>query len=256
MTNTTKGKPTKDKTVVNQCKINDFNAMMKEAGDAMDKVLAQREKDLKTWGEKEKNDFLKIFGSDGECLVRVNSPIRGVKNIVEMKAVDVMKDCIRRLKEIKGALTLDSYINLIYDPDNPDAPTNSKIPRPHGLPDTFCAYVNYEQQANYKVYIGINFTGRIKVNNVRACEVVMGKGSRVATLCHEISHFEKTFLDFSRGGMGTGDYDVDGRRPERNENDKWTYEQHLEGAKKLVRIGSENVFDNAYNIEKYFEIIV
>ncbi|SUW65140.1 Uncharacterised protein [Buttiauxella agrestis] len=256
MSNTTKGKPSKKTTIINQCKINDFNAMMKEAGDAMDRVLARREKDLENWGNNEQEEFYAIFGSKGERLVHVNMPIKGVENIVEMTALYVMKDCIRRLCKIKKTLTTDSYINLIYDPDNPEAPTNSKIPRDPGLPDTFCAYVNYEQQNNYKIYIGINFTGRINANNFRTCEIVMGKGSRVASLCHEISHFEKTFLDSSIGGIGTADYDVNGQKPKSRKDDKWSYKQHLEGAKKLVNKGSENVFDNAYNIEKYFEIIV
>ncbi|KFC83329.1 hypothetical protein [Buttiauxella agrestis] len=256
MSNTTKGKPSKKTTIINQCKINDFNAMMKEAGEAMDRVLARRKKDLENWGNDEQEEFYAIFGSKGARLVHVNMPIKGVENIVEIKALDVMKDCIRRLCEIKKKLTTDSYINLIYDPDNPEAPTNSKIPRDPNLPDTFCAYVNPEQQDNYKVNIGINFTGRINAKNMRACGEVMGESSRVSTLCHEISHFKKKFVDSSLGGMGTVDYDVDGHRREPTEEDKWTLIEHQSGAMKLIDKGSENVFDNSYNIEKYFEIIV
>lgn len=168
-----------------------------------------------------------------------------------------MKDCVRRLRLIVSELSVDSFINLIYDPDNPEAPTNSKIPRDPTLPRTFGAFVNSEQQGNYKINIGINFTGRVKKRSgIRICSTVMGMGSRVSTLCHEMSHFEKKFADSSLGGMGTFDYDVDGRKPLPGEKDNWSYEQHLAGADKLVKTKDENVFDNSYNIERYFEIIV
>lgn len=255
MSDTTKGKPAKNKIIINQCKINDFKAMMDEASNAMDRVLEQRVKDLDSWGRKEQEEFYTIFGSRGERLVHVNVPIKGVKNIVEMKALDVMKDCVRRLKAIKETLTLDSYINQIYDPDNPDAPTNSTLPHDPSLPKTFCAYVNGEQQDNYQVKIGINFTGRIS-NGVRSCGKVMGIDSRVATLCHEISHFEKKFLDASLGGVGAGDYDINGRRLARGERDVWSNAQHAAGADLLVKNSDEKVFDNAYNLERYFQIKV
>jgi hypothetical protein len=253
MSDTTKGKASKSGTVINQCKINDFNAMIEETLKAMEEVLNQREKDLNEWTEDKQKEFYTIFGSKGECVVNVNIPIRGMRNIVKMQARDVMKDCVRRLKLIKGELNQDSFINLIFDPDNPDAPTNSKIPRDPKSPRTFCAFVNQEQQDNYKINIGINFTGRIS-DGMRTCSAVTGVSSRVATLCHEMSHFEKKFSDSFLGGMGTVDYDVNGRKPLPSEKDKWSYKEHLDGAKILVNKGDENVFDNSYNIEQYFEV--
>ena len=62
---------------------------------ALDKVLDQRDIDLRVWGEKERNDFHTIFGTDGEKVFHIDMPIKGVPHIIEMKAVDVMRDCIR-----------------------------------------------------------------------------------------------------------------------------------------------------------------
>lgn len=50
MSDTTKGKPSKNGKIINQCKINDFNAMIEETLQALEKVLEQREKDLNNWG--------------------------------------------------------------------------------------------------------------------------------------------------------------------------------------------------------------
>lgn len=48
MKDKTIGKPSKNKTIINQCKINDFKVMIKETLDAIGKVLDQRKLDLKT----------------------------------------------------------------------------------------------------------------------------------------------------------------------------------------------------------------
>ncbi|WP_445336403.1 hypothetical protein [Citrobacter koseri] len=58
MNDKTKGKPSKNKTVINQCKINDFKVMIKETLDAINKVLEQRKLDLETWGRRNKMNFI------------------------------------------------------------------------------------------------------------------------------------------------------------------------------------------------------
>lgn len=255
MNDFTKGKPTKKLKIVNQCKINDFRAMIKETLEAMDKVLAQRTNDLEVWGEKEQAEFYKIFGSRGERIIEVEMSLRGDHHKVKMTAREVMQDCIRRLRWIKEKLTLDDFINNIYDPDNPNDSTNTTIPRDPSMPETFAAFVNNELVKEYKVHIGINFTGRIKGKGIRTCATVTGIDSRVSTLCHEMSHFVKIFNDPQHGGMGTSDYDLNGMKPKTN-TDNFSAEQHNKGATTLVKQASECVFDNAYNIERYFEIVV
>ncbi|WP_330986294.1 MULTISPECIES: hypothetical protein [Enterobacterales] len=141
----------------------------------MDRVLAQRTKDLEVWGEKEQTEFYRIFGSKGDRIIEVEMSLRGDGHKVKMTAREVMQNCIRRLKWIKGQMTLDDYINEIYDPDNPDDPTNTTIPRDPDMPETFAAFVNSELEKNYEVHIGINFTGRIQ-----------GAGGQ--NLCHSNGH--------------------------------------------------------------------
>lgn len=146
-----------------------------------------------------------------------------------------MIDCVRRLKWIRAQLTVESFVNKINDEK------------------AFCASVTSGLEKNYKIEIGINFTGR-KNNGTRKCANVMGVDSRVATLCHEMSHFDKHYVDPMLGGMGTSDYDVDGKKHSTRELDKWSIQEHRLGADKLVKTGDSNVFDNAYNIERYFEL--
>lgn len=251
MSDVTKGKPTKKLKIINQCKINDFRAMMEEALAAMDRVLVQRTKDLDAWGEKEQAEFYRIFGSKGERVIEVEMSLRGDGHKVKMTAREVMQDCIRRLKWLKGQMTLDDYINEIYDSDNSINNTTSSM---SGVIRIFAAHVKEQKQSDYKVYIGINFTGRKKSGGIRTCASVTGVDSRVSTLCHEMSHFVKKYSDPEHGGMGTSDYDNTGRKPDPEERDNWSAEQHKSGADMLVKLRSECVFDNAYNIERYFEI--
>lgn len=252
MRDTTKGKPEKVRNIVNQCKINDFRVMIKEAMNAFDKVLSKRKLDLETWGEKEQKEFYRIFGSRGDEIVNIDMPIRGISNIKSMTAREVMLDCIRRLVWIRGQLTVDSFINKINIHQDPIISSDSSD---INLPKAFAAYVIPTQQKDFKIYIGINFTGRVNNNAIRNCAAVTGIDSRVATLCHEMSHFEKNFVDPTLGGMGTLDYESDGSKPLPNQ-DNSSYIGHLNGADKLVRTGNKNVFNNAYNIERYFQIVI
>lgn len=60
MNDFTKGKPTKKLKIVNQCKINDFRAMIKETLEAMDKVLAQRTNDLEVLERRSRQNFIRF----------------------------------------------------------------------------------------------------------------------------------------------------------------------------------------------------
>ncbi|WBM70189.1 hypothetical protein OH773_18895 [Buttiauxella sp. WJP83] len=237
MSGPTKATLSKDKKTLNQCLKNDFKIMVQEALDAMGRVLDQREKDLKDWTPDKQDEFHKIFGSRGEREIPVDLPLRGVSDIHNMTAREIMLDGIRRLRDIKGQLTVNDFINEI---DGPKA---------------FCARVSSGQQSNYKVHIGINFTGRLKNHGFRSCMSVMGEDSRVSTLCHEMSHFVKKFAEPSQGGMGTSDYDENCHKKKHEDGeDKSSFEQHKDGANKMVKKEDPNVFDNAYNIERYFQI--
>lgn len=246
MSDMTSGKPlkktekTKENIVFKQCKINDYDAMIDETLKAMDRVLERREADLTRWGDKEKNEFSTIFGRKGEDKIKVNMPIRGKENIVIMEARDIMKDCVRRIKYVRSTMSTKDFINKINDPKR-----------------EVCAKVPGEPQSDYKVEIGINFVGRRKKDGAtanRICLNVTGPDSRVSTLCHELSHIPKLWTNPSGGGMGTSDYNSKGEKQSPFDDDKDSYEEHVIGANKLIKDLSDSVFDNAYNIERYFEI--
>lgn len=240
MSDKTHGKPSKEMIVFKQCKINDFDAMITETLEALDKVLNQREKDLKTWEDKEKNEFQTTFGIWGDEFVHINMPVRGEQHLVKISAKGVMEDCIRRIRYVKSTMTIKSFINKINEPRE----VSAKVPG--------------EPQKDYKVEIGINFVGRRKKDSnekKRICSKLTGHDSRVSTLCHELSHIPKFFTDPNGGGMGTSDYDSEGNKQSPYQEDNDDYNGHVKGANKLI---TENkfdlVFDNAYNIERYFEI--
>jgi len=237
MSATTKVTLSKDKITINKCLKNDFKIMVREALDAMGHVLEQRKKDLETWTPEKQEEFYKIFGSRGERIIPVEISTRGVSQIQNMTAREIMLDGIKRLGWIREQLQIDDCVNMIDSP---------KI---------FCAKVSSGQESDYKVYIGINFTGRLKVNGFRSCMSVMGEDSRTSTLFHEMSHFVKKFAAPSEGGMGTSDYDENCLKIQEGQDDS-SYEQHKNGAEKMVRNGDPLVFDNAYNIEHYFQINV
>lgn len=236
MSDSTIAKPSKEKKIFNQCITNDFKTMIKESLNAMDKVLDQRTLDLATWGTKEQSDFFQIFGSKGERIINITTSKRDVTQVVSITARELMLDCIRRLRWIKEKLAPESFINEIEGPKK------------------FCAYVAAELEEDYIVHIGVNFTGRLNDNQKRVCMNVTGDDSRVSTLCHELSHFVKHYADPTVGGMGTYDYDVRGKKHSRTTIDTGTFAQHKAGADLLVRLHDENVFDNSYNIERYFQI--
>lgn len=238
MSDTTTSFPSKEKKVFKQCKINDFEAMIAETLGALDKVLEQRTKDLNLWGEKEQRDFLNIFGWEGNEVVHVDMPVRGVSNLVEMTAKEVIFDCVERISYVRGTMTVSSFLNRIDSARE------------------VCASVKGEPQDNYEVEIGINFVGRRNRNNGkdRICMSITGRDSRVSTLCHELSHIPKQYASPKDGGIGASDYDSKGIKKSPYKDDMESYEQHVAGANLLIFNKSECVFDNAYNLERYFEI--
>lgn len=234
------GTPEKTVKLYKQCKINDYEAMIKEALDAMDEVLNQREKELtgKEWGHKNNKDFVYAFGFLADDIVHIDMPVRGESNLVAMKAKDVVLDYVRRIKNVKKTMSISDFINKINEPRE------------------ICAKVKGEPQKDYEVEIGINFVGRKRKEHSgnRICMQVTGRDSRVSTLCHELSHIPKIYAYPEKGGIGAGDYDSHGVRQSPFGEDHDSYEGHVAGANLLISKKSELVFDNAYNIERYFEI--
>ncbi|WP_049294102.1 hypothetical protein [Franconibacter helveticus] len=215
-TKVTSGKPSKNEgNIIKQAVTNDFKKMMKEVYDEQGKVLQIREEELIRWNSKDQIEFKKIFGMDGNAVIDKNGHT----------AKEIMLDGVKRIKAIHKGLDITDFINHTDD---------------KGM--IYAANVNASKDSNYTINIGPRFLK----------QSVTGKDSRVSTLCHEMSHFikhEPFKLDSTQGGMNTNDdnpkHDYDHQYPER---------VYVNYATELVNKHSKDVFNNAYNIERYFEI--
>lgn len=93
------------------------------------------------------------------------------------------------------------------------------------------ASVNKTQIDNFIIDIGKKFKG----------DKMTGKDSRVSTFCHEMSHY----------GFILNSEDM---TPNNQDPEKTSPAQFQKNANELVSTGSQKVMQNAYNIERYFEI--
>ncbi|EKK5245904.1 peptidase M35 [Cronobacter sakazakii] len=93
------------------------------------------------------------------------------------------------------------------------------------------AHVIGTQDQNFEIYIGKKFVK----------DKMTGHDSRVATLCHEMSHYGIIF--------NSDDVPPPGKDPLQT-----TPKQFQEQANSMVSKGSTGVMQNAYNLERYFEI--
>ena len=73
-----------------------------------------------------------------------------------------------------------------------------------------------------------------------------GKDSKVSSLCHELTHLVRYGPKGMYGGMQSEDMPVDKELQNAKEYDIF--------ADKLIKKTDMTLFENAYNIERYFEI--
>ncbi|BCG09858.1 MULTISPECIES: peptidase M35 [Buttiauxella] len=204
-----------------------FKIMIRKALKATKMVLLERCDDLLHWSKEDKNEFRTIFGFDGDNYVNVKK--YGENTGRQIKARFLMADGIRRLMVIANELNLDSFKNY------------TKCER-------FAAFVSPDLDPPYIINIGAHFESR-KGSKI----LVTGNDSHVSTICHEISHIIKYWKDNSKGGMWTQDYTA-ANKFSTSDKDEVSYEKHVLVAQQLVDAKEEQLFENAYNIERYFYI--
>lgn len=199
---------------------NAFERKILIAHRAQGHVLEMREKSLIECGKNkngtESREFENIFG------VRVDKKIKG-----DNTALMIMQDGVRRIKSIHAQMIrADKDGKMTY----------------YYLNNTVCggfsARVNGALDRDYKIYIAQKFIG---IN-------ITGSNSQVGILSHEMSHFTRAGIGGVNGGMGTGDLNSKGERAFLSEAG------HKAAADDMVRNHSKYVFNNAYNIERYFEV--
>lgn len=88
---------------------------------------------------------------------------------------------------------------------------------------------------------------KINIQQNFVCKPLMGYDSQVSTLCHELSHFFRS-QDSKHGGFGSDDIPVSGGFSKNK--------PYYSIASDLKNSGSQDVFKNSYNIERYFELII
>lgn len=193
---------------------------------AQQKILDVRLRNLSEWTKNDKEEFKKIFGLDGNKIIKKNITMNG-KVIDDSKEANMlMKDGIERIKKINSQMIrvvcekrLCFYIN-------------------NTICGNFFAVVDKYRDRNYEIAIGGKFFNHS----------LFGKDSQVSTLCHEMSHFVESGLGGISGGMGTDDLNKDGLPIDASPT------EHNNAANNFVRTHNPIVFRNAYNIERYFEI--
>lgn len=259
----TKGTSEKKKLCVKETKVtNQFKKMMDEALEATQKLLEQRQKDLseKGWNVDKQEEFFKIFGVNGSTLITVDSKeerdkVRKIRNndkapenlppmdpYVEKRdnitAYIYMREGVDRLVEMLTKISVKSpldasariHVNFVNQTDISDGSANVSGDQTLGL--------NPESYGNVlKINIQQNFV----------CKPLMGFESQVSTLCHELSHFFRS-QDNNHGGLGTDDMPVSGGFSKNK--------PYNSNASDLKNSGNQDVFKNAYNIERYFELII
>lgn len=148
-----------------------------------------------------------------------------------------MKEGVNRLMFLCSQLHVDDPIigsdivhgNFVNKTDNNIATANVTADQTYGL-----------NPALYRTTLKINIFQNF------VCKPLTGPGSQVSSLCHELSHFYRYGKNGIYGGMGTDDMPTTGGFAKAK--------AYIETANSLKRAGSQYVFKNAYNIERYFEL--
>ncbi|EAN4681797.1 hypothetical protein EHN46_23225 [Salmonella enterica] len=236
-----KGTAEKKKECVKEFIVSDkFKKMMDDAFDATKSVLKKRAKNLKTWGENDKQEFRKIFGVPGDTMITSTYFSKDVteKLSEEVDARTFMMDGVNRLIMICDKISVESRIcqngvnlygnfinNTHISPGSARVNSDLTIGLP---PDKYKEKLRIEILQNFKK------------------KPFSGRESHVSSLCHELSHFCRYFINGEHcGGMGTDDVPTEEFDP------NFRYTGY---ARDLVSAHDPMVFKNAYNIERYFEI--
>ncbi|HCD7967554.1 TPA: hypothetical protein ACKFQ2_002545 [Citrobacter amalonaticus] len=232
---------TKEEECIKEFIISDkFKKMMTNVLNSTKNVLTKRLENLNNWTEADQQEFLTIFGVPGDFKITSQYSSKGEKDFLSetLDARTYMKESISRLIFICEKISvqdrvcengLNVYGNFVNNTSITPGSARVNDDRTIGLEPEL--YKN-----ELKVEILQNFTKK----------KYSGSDSKVSTLCHELSHFCRYLINGEqRGGMGTKD------SPTKTFDSNYNYVAY---AKSLVDKHSPEVFNNAYNIEKYFEI--
>lgn len=239
-----------------------FKVMMDNVFSETKKVLIKRYNNLKNWTDIDKKEFSDIFGVCGDKTKITSGYIeKGQKEKQSeiISAHDFMLNSVLRLMEIYNNISVDNrvfkngenlYGNFINNTHIKDGSARVNEDQTIGLtPEGDKTQPIEKETSKGKVTIyhnGYNEQLRIEILQRFKKKPIWGHNSRISTLCHELSHFSRYCVDGKHyGGMGTKD------SPTETYDPNFDYEGYADS---LVSKHDPAVFENAYNIEKYFEI--
>lgn len=217
--------PLSERCVKSQEITNKFKIMISKARKAQKIVLLRKANDIILWSSSEQSNFLKTFNFIGDETITIRK--QGINTGKQIKARFLMMDGIRRIMKISNSLTTENF-------------------KDYTKCNKFAAFVEPHLDPPYIVNIGKNFESRDGKKNP-----ITGEDSHVSTLCHEMSHIYWYWKNKDEGGMWTQDY-TDINKFATSDNDEISYKEHVAVANKLIKLKKEQLFENAYNIERYF----
>lgn len=218
-----------------------FKKMMDTVFEAANRVLKTRYNNITRWNKDDQEEFLKIFGVPGNTIITSKYSAKNESSFLseEVEARVFMQEGIQRLltmceKISVGTRKCKDGINLYGNFVNNThiSPGSARVEETQTIglsPD------NYAEKLRIEI-----------LHNFEAKKNLFGHNSRVSTLCHELSHFCRYYVDEKHcGAFGSKD------SPTKEFNPNYNYDGY---ASDLVRAHDSAVFMNAYNIERYFEI--
>ncbi len=221
------------------------------------RVLEIRSKELEIWNPKHKSAFEKTFGLPGETPIKINfytpgQKVNGNEEITPTQsgttAHEFIKNGVNRMLTICNSLIIGKRMDengegIIYGnfSNLTDKPLGAaRIPERQTLHIDLKKEIYKNKSLNEVLQLEYQRSINIDILQNFTCLKCTGEYSQVSTLCHELSHLY-TIWDGRQyyGGLSSRDL---GKGKE------------LAHAKKLKDSLNPDVFKNAYNLEKYFEI--
>ncbi|EKQ3620643.1 hypothetical protein P4513_004494 [Escherichia coli] len=245
-----------------EAKVTDqFYNMITPALEETKRVLNIRAKNLEAWTPADQKNFEDIFGLPGDAIITMEhyAPCQKSDNngnfTPQTKNIDAhtfIKEGVYRMIMICDNLIIETRtqdnVQLIYG--NFKNYTNL-VNGSARIPAAQTTHIDLNrpqyQSSEYKnkskaELLKLEYRERISIDILQnfTCKNPTGENSRVSTLCHELSHL---FIIWDGeqyyGGLSSNDL---GKKRE------------IANAKELKSKHDPLVFNNAYNIEKYFEI--
>ena len=273
--NRSSGESQQGKYIKNITVSDKFKRMMDEALIATRVVLERRKNDLRIWGRAQQKEFTDKMGVKGDDIIIHKFIVCDVSRKKELTVEEESTTVIEFMRKAVDRMIV--IINELHVGERKRVPQYDENGREKAEEVyKYVSFVNKTFTSDFSAYVLSSRTQVIKpsqysegleinIGHNFTTKKLMGANSKVSTLCHEISHFNRVenesykkeeYVDGkdqqkyrgSWGGVSTRDL------PEgKDHKHDGGYEKYRDILKKQHSI---DVLKNAYNFEMYFEIEV